>query len=62
MSALARNRRGCIAHLGHNEGLDKHHNAACNYRRQRNDVERANYIEDYVAWTGQMFCGEEGHD
>lgn len=44
--------------FGDDEGLDEHGEAGNDHREQGDDVEGADYVEDYVAWTSQWFLKE----
>jgi hypothetical protein len=52
---------GGSTYLGNDEGLDKHYNAAGDYRSQSNDVETAENVKDDVARTSQGLCLEKCH-
>jgi hypothetical protein len=52
---------GCSTYLGNDEGLDKHNNAAGDYRSQSNDVETAENVENNVAWACQGFGFKKCH-
>jgi hypothetical protein len=44
-----------LMYLGDDEGFDKHNHAASNHGSQSSDIHGTQDIEDYIAWTGQLF-------